>query len=160
MPVNPGGSPCGCGAVGCWETEVGEGALLALAGRSPDAGRAGVEATLADAAAGSSVAISAFDHIGRWLGIGLAGLVNVFNPRIIVLGGQFGRIHPFVRESLEDALARHSLAAPLALVRIVPAILGEDAPLLGAAELGFEPLLADPARWVRPRDGAIHLATA
>ena len=160
MPVNPDGSRCGCGAIGCWETEVGEGALLALAGRSPDAGRAGVEATLADAAAGSPVAISALDHVGRWLGVGLAGLVNVFNPRIIVLGGQFGRIHPFVRESLEDALARHSLAAPLALVRIVPAILGEDAPLLGAAELGFEPLLADPASWVKPRDGAIQLATA
>lgn len=160
MPVNPAGSPCACGSVGCWETEVGEGALLALAGRSPDAGRAGVEATLADAAAGSPVALSALDQIGRWLGVGLAGLVNVFNPRIIVLGGHFGRIHPFVREALEDELARRSLAAPLALVRIVPAVLGENALLLGAAELAFEPLLADPANWVRPTGGALHLATA
>ena len=43
---------------------------------------------------------------------------------------------------------------------VVPASLGVDAPLLGAAELAFEPLLADPASWLRPRVGLSELASA
>jgi hypothetical protein len=42
----------------------------------------------------------------------------------------------------------------------VPATLGEDAPLLGAAELALEPLLADPAAWLQPRSGLADRATA
>jgi len=42
MPVNPAGSSCRCGSTGCWETEIGEEALLARSGRPRDAGRAGV----------------------------------------------------------------------------------------------------------------------
>ena len=92
-------------------------------------------------------------YVGRWLGIGLGGLVNILNPRIIVLGGPHGRIHPFVRDILEAELAAHSLPAPRAQVRVVPAALGIDAPLVGAAELAFEPLLADPAAWFQRPGG-------
>jgi predicted NBD/HSP70 family sugar kinase len=150
VPVNPNGSRCRCGSIGCWETEVGEGALLRLAGHPPDAGREEVEAVLAEAAAGSAGALGALDTVGRWLGFGLAGLVNVFNPQVVVLGGLFGRIHPFVEGMLRAELARLALPQSRAVVRVVPASLGVDAPLLGAAELAFEPLLADPALWVRP----------
>ncbi len=160
IPVNPDGRPCRCGSTGCWETEVGEGALLELAGHPRDAGRARVEAVLRDAAAGSPRAVAALDHIGRWLGIGLAGLVNMLNPRLIVLGGMHGRIYPFIRDALEVELARRSLPAPRSLVRIVPATLGVDAPVLGAAELAMEPLLADPAAYFARRDGAVRLASA
>ncbi|HEY4632356.1 MAG TPA: hypothetical protein VIH00_00440, partial [Candidatus Limnocylindrales bacterium] len=59
---------------------------------------------------------------------------------------------PFVTKTLEDELGRLALPASRKLVRVVPATLGVDAPLLGAAELAFEPLLADPAIWLRPRD--------
>ena len=160
IPMNPGGSPCRCGSVGCWETEVGEGALLALSGRSPDAGRAGVDEVLRDAAAGSPVAIAALDHVGRWLGVGLAGLINILNPSLIVLGGQFGRLCPYLRAPLEAELERRALPASRALVRIVPSALGMDAPLLGAAELAFEPLLLDPAAWIGRREDQLQLATA
>ncbi len=99
-------------------------------------------------------------YVGRWLGIGLGSLVNIFNPRIIVLGGPHGRIHPFVRDILEAELAAHSLPAPRAQVRVVPAALGIDAPLVGASELAFEPLLADPAAWFQRPGGTYHLASA
>jgi predicted NBD/HSP70 family sugar kinase len=160
LPVNPNGAACRCGSFGCWETEVGEGALLRMAGRPPGGGRGEVDAMLADAEAGAPAALSALDHVGRWLGVGLAGLVNVFNPRLVVLGGIFGRILPFVGPTLEHELDRRALAAPRRLVRIVPAQLGEDAPLLGAAELAFEPLLADPAGWLVPRRARPELASA
>ncbi len=160
MPVNPDGTDCRCGARGCWETEIGEGVLLARAGYLPDAGRAGVDRVLRDAADGSPAALAAIDHVGRWLGIGLGGLVNILNPRMIVLGGLHARLYPLVREALEVELALHSLPAPRAQVRIVPATLGVDAPLVGAAELAFEPLLADPAAWFATRPSAYRLQSA
>ena len=52
MPVNPNGVACRCGSIGCWETEIGEDALLRLAGRPPGGGRAAVDAVLRDAEAG------------------------------------------------------------------------------------------------------------
>ena len=153
IPFNPDGIACGCGSIGCWETEVGERALLQRAGHPADGGRAEVDAVLREAAAGSAPALEALDHVGRWLGLGLAGLVNVLNPRLIVLGGLFGRISGFVMEPLVAELDRRALPAARALVRIVPTRVGVDAPLLGAAELAFEPLLADPSAWLGVRDG-------
>jgi predicted NBD/HSP70 family sugar kinase len=119
-----------------------------------------MDAVLREAEAGSPAALAALDTVGRWLGIGLAGLVNLLNPRMIVLGGLFARIHPYVARSIETELDRRALAAPRAIVRVVPASLGVDAPLLGAAELAFQPLLADPAGWLVPRSTLLGLASA
>jgi predicted NBD/HSP70 family sugar kinase len=155
MTVNPLGSPCRCGSIGCWETEIGEDALLARAGHARGGGRRAVDAVLREASedgAAGARARAALDDVGRWLGIGLAGLVNVLNPRLIVLGGQFGRTYPFVSRALEAELDRRALAAPRALVRVVPTELGVDAPLLGAAELALEPILDDPAAWIGRRE--------
>jgi predicted NBD/HSP70 family sugar kinase len=160
LAVNPNGTACRCGSVGCWETEVGEAALLRLAGHPPGGGRGEIDAVLDEAEAGSPSAISALDQVGRWLGVGLAGLINVLNPELVILGGLFGRIHPFVSKTLDDELDRRTLTAPRALVQIVPATLGVDAPLLGAAELAFEPLLIDPAFWMASRDRSADLASA
>jgi predicted NBD/HSP70 family sugar kinase len=160
VTVNPLGSPCRCGSIGCWETEVGEGKLLALAGHPADAGRAGIDAVLREAEMGSEIALAAIAHVGRWLGIGLAGLVNVLNPRLVILGGPNGRLYPLVRDSIDTELSRFALPASRELVRVVPATLGVDAPLIGAAEMAFDPLISDPAAWFGQRDGAFQLASA
>ncbi|HJW22501.1 MAG TPA: ROK family protein [Candidatus Limnocylindrales bacterium] len=154
VPVNPSGATCRCGSVGCWETEIGEGALLARAGLPADGGRDAVDRLLAEAAAGDATAIGALEATGGWLGSGLAGLVNIFDPRLVILGGLFGRILPFVGSTVERRLRARALAAPRALVRVVPADLGVDAALIGAAELAFDPFLDDPAARLRPRASA------
>ena len=151
IPVNPDGLPCRCGSTGCWETEVGTMALLRRAGHSPKAGRDAFEALLAEAEAGEPAALDAFSDTARWLGIGLAGIVNVLNPSLVLLGGRLTSSYPYVRSTLEAELDRRVLRASRRLVRVLPTSLGDDAPLLGAAELAFEPLLADPAAWLRPR---------
>jgi predicted NBD/HSP70 family sugar kinase len=151
MPVNPAGATCGCGSVGCWETEIGERALLRLAGRSVDGGTEAVDAVLADARDGEPGALVALAHVGRWVGIGLAGLVNILNPRVVVLGGLFTRAYPYLEPAILAELDRLALRAPRELVRIAPATLGMDAPILGAAELALEPFLSDPAAWLAPR---------
>jgi predicted NBD/HSP70 family sugar kinase len=160
IPVNPDGLPCRCGSTGCWETEVGSSALLRRAGRPPEGGTEGFAAVLADAEAGDPVALAAFAETGRWLGIGLAGIINVLNPQLVVLGGRLSASYPFVRSTLEGELDRRVLGASRRIVHVVTTSLGVDAPLLGAAELAFEPLLADPAAWLRPRVALPALASA
>jgi predicted NBD/HSP70 family sugar kinase len=160
VPVNPAGGECRCGSRGCWETEVGERALLRRAGRRPTGGRAAVDDVLAKAAAGSSIELDALAETGEWLGTGLAGLVNIFNPSLIVLGSIFGRMFPFVSAQVEAALGRAAMHAPREMARVLPAALGADAPLLGAAELAFEPLLVDPAGWLAPRPALVRVAGA
>ncbi len=111
----PGRAPCRCGSVGCWETEVGDGALLRRAGHAAEGGRREVDAVLREAAAGSRAALAALDEVGHWLGLGLAGLVNVFNPRPrrprwAASGGSIRSS----RATLEDELDRRALPAPRA----------------------------------------------
>jgi predicted NBD/HSP70 family sugar kinase len=149
LPVNPAGRPCSCGSIGCWETEIGALSLLRRAGRSERGGRLEMDGLLRDAAAGDPDALAALEETGRWIGIGLAGLVNTLNPSLVVFGGLFQRIHSFVAPIVEAELDRRALPAPRRLVRVVAGSLGAEAPLIGAAELALEPILADPAAWLR-----------
>jgi predicted NBD/HSP70 family sugar kinase len=158
--VNPHGRTCRCGSVGCWETEIGERALLQLAGRPADGGPEEVEALLRDAETGDLVARRALSEVGHWLGVGLATFVNVLNPRVIVLGGLLARIHPYVERVVERELERTALPGPLGLVRVTPSALGLDAPLIGAAELALEPFLTDPAAWLAARAQPAAVASA
>jgi predicted NBD/HSP70 family sugar kinase len=160
IPVDPDGLPCRCGSTGCWETVVGSGALLRRAGYPPEAGHDAVDTILRDAELGSPTALAAFDETGRWLGIGLAGLINVLDPRLVLLGGRLAASYPFVRATLEAELDRRVLRASRHLVRVVPASLGVDAPLLGAAELALESVLDDPAAWLRVRVATVHPISA
>lgn len=160
MPINPNGLPCACGSTGCWETEIGTPALLRRAGYPPEGGHDAFDAVVRDAEADSPVALAAFAETGRWLGIGLAGIVNITNPSLIILGGRLARAYPFLRSGMEAELDRRVLRASRHLVRVVPSGIGEDAPLIGAAELAFEPLLTDPAAWLRPRSEMPALASA
>jgi predicted NBD/HSP70 family sugar kinase len=160
LPVNPEGLACRCGSSGCWETEVGVGALLRRAGFPAEGGTEAFESVLEAAEAGSSFALEAFAETGRWLGIGLAGIINILNLRLVLLGGRLARGYPYSRSALEAELDRRVLRASRQMVRVMPASLGLDAPLLGAAELALEPLLNDPAAWLRPRNALAALATA
>ena len=146
LPVNPDGRRCRCGSVGCWETEVGEAALLERAGLDPDGGRAAVDELLERADAGDLAATAALAVEARWLAIGIAGLVNVLDPDTVVLGGLFARILPSIRASLDDELALRRYRTAQRDVAVVGADLGSRAVTVGAAELAFGALLEDPAQ--------------
>jgi len=146
LPLNPDGRRCSCGAVGCWETEVGEDALLRRAGKDPSRGLAGADELIDEAASGDAAALEALAANGRWLGIGIAGLVNVFAPQVIVLGGLLHRTYPYMIDEVESAVASRALDALRKGVRIVPSELGIDSSLIGAAELAWQSVLDDPTR--------------
>lgn len=145
--VNPSGMRCRCGAIGCWETEAGEGALLRHAGLRPEeGGRAAIDRVAALAEAGDGRASDALATVGRWLGVGLGDLVNLFNPARVVIGGMYARLYPHIEHSLRDGVAERVLAAPGAMVDIAPTAVGIDAPLLGAAELALTAVVEHPDR--------------
>jgi len=145
MVVNPTGEQCGCGSVGCWETEVGEGALIRRAGGPSDGLRDRVVDEIIRAATdGDPRALDAVREVGRWTGIGLGILVNIFNPRAIVLGGLFARLHPLIEDTVNEELRGRATVALREDLDVRAGRFGMDAPLMGAAELAFEDLLARP----------------
>lgn len=158
VPVNPLGQVCGCGARGCWETEVGERALLRAADLPVDGGVESLAALFRKAEAGNPQMLHALTEIGQWLGLGLVGLINLFNPRRIVLGGVFARGFPFLANAAEDTIARRCRMPARDLVQLVPARLGDHAVLLGAAELALGDVLSDPAIVDEP-DGEVAEAS-
>ena len=161
IPVNPGGTACRCGSVGCWETEVGEGALLRPRRAPADGGRRAVEAVLARGRrrlarrARCPRPRRAAGSVSGWPASSTCSTRGSSSSAACSAGST-----RWSSATLEEELDRRALPAPRALVRVVPASLGVDAPLLGAAELAFEPLLADPAAWVGPRDALAELESA
>jgi predicted NBD/HSP70 family sugar kinase len=141
MVVNPRGRPCHCGSRGCWETEVGEPAVIAAVGLDPD--RDDIAAVVAAWNAGGREARTGLRRVARWLGLGLANLVNLFNPEIVVLGGMLSTIYPLVENEVHAAM-QAALYAAREQVTIVPPALGRESALVGAAEAAFEALLDDP----------------
>lgn len=144
MVVHPGGRPCLCGSRGCWETEIGEHALIQAAGRSGAVGRDAVLAVVDAADRGDGLAQAAIRQVGDWLGFGVANLVNIFNPETVVFGGTLRDVYLAAAAHVRSRLNSSALPACREHVRLRTPKLGDDAPLIGAAELAFEQLLADP----------------
>ena len=150
MVVNPRGRLCRCGARGCWETEVGEDAVLVAAGL-PDGS---IQDVLDAAEAGDRRARAGLRRVGYWLGVGIANLVNVFNPEVVVFGGVLRQLLPATEALVRAELAR-ALAAPREQVRLALPGLGGDATLMGAAESAFATLLDDPLGTLAGRFDAV-----
>ncbi|GAA4922759.1 ROK family transcriptional regulator [Actinoplanes utahensis] len=144
MVVNPYGSACSCGSRGCWETEVGEHALLRLSGRADRSGRDAVLAVVDAAMRGDSQAQHALRQVGDWIGFGVGNLVNIFNPEVIIFGGTLRDVYLGAAAQIRSRLNAIGLPAFREHVRLRTPELGTDAALIGAAELAFEHLLDDP----------------
>jgi predicted NBD/HSP70 family sugar kinase len=143
MVVNPNGKQCICGARGCWMTEVGEHALLAAADRE-GIGREGILAVVDAANRGDALAQAAVRSVGDWLGFGVANLVNIFNPETVIFGGTLRDLYLAGAAQVRSRLNRNGLPACREHVRLRTPGLGDDSSLIGAAELAFQRLLADP----------------
>lgn len=142
--VNPDGAPCKCGNVGCWETEIGEGALLRRAGRPAEGGRAEIRDLIAEADRGEPVSLHAFTELAQWLAVGLTAITNVLDPEAIVLGGFLAESYQHIIEPLEEGMSARSLRSRGEKIKLIPSHLEYQAPLIGAAEQAWEYIIADP----------------
>ncbi|WP_299050753.1 ROK family protein [uncultured Nocardioides sp.] len=140
LALSPAGRDCHCGARGCWETSVGGHEIARTIGCPTDE-----VANLDLVLERYDVAPPGLGGVGRELGQGLAGIVNVLNPQVVVLGGYFRSLLRLVPGDVRAGFEEVALPAPQESVSLSLPGLGADSVLLGAAELAFEPLLADPA---------------
>lgn len=147
-PIVVDGDPCRCGSRGCLEAYVGETAIL----RRWDAAAHDRPASELEDTARLEALFAAIDHdpvakavsadIARYLGAGLATLVNLFNPDRIVLAGSVGlRLTHGALSDIRAATQRYALRQPFESVEIVQGLLGDDAVALGAATLVVDRLL-------------------
>ncbi len=150
MVVQLDGPRCRCGGTGCFEALVGSAALYALAGPRYGDGPDGAGRIVAAARAGEPDAARAVQEVAGRLGTGLASVVNLLDPRMIVVGGFLGEVLDLGGDAVDRAMCRHLTPVGRQAVRVCPPGLGHDSSLVGAAELGFDELLdsALGPRWL------------
>lgn len=153
MTIDEAGGLCGCGSRGCWETFVGLKPVLRAA--VPDLAddlmndhylsiEASVAAVVARARERDAVALAGLRQIGHWLGLGLANVVDLFNPDTVVLAGLVVDLAPWLMPSAMAALAANTLADSAQHCRVELSTLGFSAAGLGGALLAAERVFADP----------------
>ncbi|MGN6426145.1 MAG: ROK family transcriptional regulator [Leifsonia sp.] len=137
------GHACSCGSRGCLEAEVTQAELLAAVGLgSADAADLGDRLVATEDPAALAVVRRAYDH----LRIAARSAVNVFNPSVVVLSGFLAALHRGASAHGAADLLGDVVRSSRAGVQVVEAQLGADQLLVGAAELVFADLIADPAR--------------
>ncbi|HEY1331431.1 MAG TPA: ROK family glucokinase [Actinomycetota bacterium] len=150
--VDPNGPRCGCGNLGCWE-QVASGRALGRLGK--ESGRDHPESLMVQLAGGDPelvtgpivtdaaqrgdvIAVHVLDEVGRRLGQGIAGLVNVLDPEVVVVGGGVVQAGDLLLEPARTAFvgavegAEHRPAVPIRAAQ-----LGNDAGAVGAADLAL-----------------------
>lgn len=133
MVVDPGGEPCVCGRIGCWETVASGTALGRAAARS---GLGTAELAVAAARGGDREAIAVVARWGGWVATGLADLVMILDPdRIVLAGGVIldaaPVVVPAIATGMHQAMGRAAGHRPE--VGLVTASLGVAAAAIGAA---------------------------
>jgi glucokinase len=150
--VAPDGDRCACGNLGCLEAMAsgstlgrlgreaaaadpgGRLAALAAAAGAPVSG----EVVFAAALEGDKVALSLFERIGHWLGVGIASLVTIFDPDLVVVGGGVAATGDLLLAPARASFDRYVHGrGHRDLPPVVPTRLGDDGGLVGAATLAL-----------------------
>ena len=155
VSIDKGGERCECGNIGCLENLV---AWPAIWARVTKAVKRGVPTVITEmvehidevtpailnkaAQAGDQLAVNALAEAGVGLGIGVANLINLFNPDAIILGGSLIGEESFMLQYVRETITTHGLRIPAEAVRLIPNQLGERARLIGVATVVLQSLLS------------------
>lgn len=158
MTIDPEGELCGCGKRGCWETKVGPRAVLRRVRKILDDGTPSLIKNFSgdnldgitfnnvvDAAkSNDAVAMEALKDVGKYLGIGVVNLINIFNPELIVLGGALSLAHEYLLPVIENIVCESSLKPPCEHVKFAASGHETDACVMGAVALVLDDILREP----------------
>jgi len=155
MTVDPHGRQCGCGNHGCWEAMAARDAIIERAVRAIQTGRATAlaahgqnlsaitPAVIYEAAQkGDAVAREVLEETGMYLGIGVANLIQLYNPEVFIIGGGIAQAGELLFDPLRRTVNARAQMVPASTCQIVPAALGDDAGVIGASVLVLERLQA------------------
>ncbi|HWO94413.1 MAG TPA: ROK family protein [Dehalococcoidia bacterium] len=151
MVVQPDGARCGCGNHGCLETVASGTAIERDAAQALAEGYSGPLARMLDASRemraefveaaakeGDEVAAAIIRTAGERFGVGLAAIVNILNPEVIVVGGGVSNMGERYLGPAEEAMRRHAFDLPARAVELRLAALGKYSAALGAVVLASE----------------------
>jgi predicted NBD/HSP70 family sugar kinase len=153
VPLSLDGPRCACGSAGCWEAYISNRATLArYFGRATEStGPMPSEQalfTLDDlivrARGGDAKAAAALQATGRYLGLGLASVMNALDPSHVFIGGEITAAWDLIEATVKDAMAERVLTPGAAAAVIQPVPAGEYPRLQGAAALIAAPAFAAP----------------
>ncbi|HET7463457.1 MAG TPA: ROK family transcriptional regulator [Longimicrobium sp.] len=154
IPLALDGPACLCGSRGCWEAYTSNPAVVArylgreLATRDSYTevrrSRLTVADVIARARAGDTAARTALETTGRYMGLGLAAIVNALNPARIVVGGEIAAAWDLIGPQVQEALAERTLTQGAAATPVIPEPHDEQTRLRGAAALVVAPVFAAP----------------
>jgi glucokinase len=128
MIIDSKGYKCGCGNVGCLEAQASGSAIKK---------RTGMDAISVELAArqGDAKAIKAIEITAHYMAIGIANLVNIFNPELVIVGGGLSNMRELLLVPIRKEFKKYAMTLPARSVKIVRAKLGTKAGVLGAAAL-------------------------
>jgi glucokinase len=147
MTVCPDGPVCGCGNRGCLEAMSSGPSIARRAREAVSAGRATAlsripNMTSADvvrlAQEGDVVAREVWDEAVRYLGIGVAAAITILAPERVVIGGGVTKAGDFLFQPLRAHVRQRVKLVPVESVPILPATLGSDVGILGAAAVALD----------------------
>ena len=154
VPLDPNGPQCLCGARGCWEAYTSNQATISrYLGRELVPLREGavhppttltIEDLIARARSGDDRAVAAIEATGRYLGIGLGGIVNALNPSQVFVGGEITGAWDLIEQIVRKGLHERALTRAAAATPIIPEQLGGYPRLRGATALVAAPHFAAP----------------
>lgn len=153
MMLDPKGTRCSCGRQGCWETLAGPQQIVAeYRRRAPQAAQRLKEdvddsyfAQIVRAADdGDLAALAVMAEVGHYLGAGIANLVNIFNPQLVVLGGDYSLAHETVIPVIKETLKQQSLFPMRTALSVLPSQRGVDDSILGAVALVLDDRMRTP----------------
>lgn len=149
ITIIPDGHRCKCGNFGCLETlasspaiavrarekvrehpesllaEWSKGVLQSITGRT----------VMAAAGQGDALAVEVIQEAGHYLGIAIANVVNLFNPSMVIIGGEMLELGDLFLDPVREVVQRRSFSIPLSAVEVVPSSLGHYTAAIGAATL-------------------------
>lgn len=148
--VDPfGGIPCTCGSRGCLEVYASATAIVRMTREARPRYPHSLLHTSEDLSSvkiyeaglqGDELALEVFRRMGVYLGIGLATLINLLNPEIIVIGGGLANGWELFKKHMHQQVIERAFRLPARRVKIIQAECGDDAGILGAARLAFNGL--------------------
>jgi predicted NBD/HSP70 family sugar kinase len=159
MPFGDPGQRCACGAIGCWNTSLNGHAVARALGDPPPRDEVGyLRGVLAAGRAGQPGALGVLAELASWLGRGTAGLVNALDPHVVTVGGLGRELLEIAGEAAGQAYLGGLMAFRAPAPPLIPARLGDEAPLVGAAEEAFSRALSDEGlgHWTASRVQAVR----
>lgn len=144
MTIHMDGLPCSCGNRGCWELYASENALLSRAAAylQEQSQELSLDALVSLAERGDEGIIQLFREVGYYLGIGIANVINTFNPELVVIGNRLSLIKPWMEASMLECVEQRSLQYHHRRVQIVFSKLAMKSAAVGAAELAIKAFFA------------------